>query len=142
MQLNSKPTGLAMSIPGALTLSGVLALILTLISSAILAKMVEIQRIPEQNIGYGVMGLLVVVSFVCAILAAGKVKHQRLLVCISSGAVYWGILLAITALFFGGQYEAVGETGLMILCGSGAAALLGLRRGNGSIKRKKGHGRH
>lgn len=137
MHLNHKPTGLAMSIPGALTLSGSLGLILTLFSSAVLAKLVEIQRIQEQNIGYGIIGMLLVVSFLCAVLAAEKVKHQRLMVCLLSGAVYWCLLLAITALFFGGQYEAVGETGLLILCGSAIAALLGLRRGNHVVKRRK-----
>ena len=50
MYLNHKATGLAMSIPGALTLSGSLELILTVFSSAVLAKLIEFQRIQEQNI--------------------------------------------------------------------------------------------
>lgn len=129
MHLNRKPSGLAMSIPGALTLSGILGLVLTLSSSAVLAKLVDIQKMQEQNIGYGIIGMLLCVSFLCAVFAAERVKHQRLLVCLLSGVVYWCLLLSITALFFGGQYGAVGETGLLILCGSAIAALLGMRRG-------------
>ena len=137
MYLKHKATGLAMSIPGALTLSGGLELILTLCSSAVLAKLVEIQRIQEQNIGYSVIGMLLAISFLGAVLAAEKVKHQRLMVCLLSGVVYWCLLLAISALFFGGQYEAVGETGILILCGSAVAALLGLHRGNYKVIRRK-----
>ena len=137
MYLNHKATGLAMSIPGALTLSGSLELILTVFSSAVLAKLIEFQRIQEQNIGYGVIGMLLVISFLGAVLAAEKVKHQRLMVCLLSGVVYWCLLLAITALFFGGQYEAVGETGLLILSGSAIAALIGLHKGNHMARRRK-----
>ncbi len=37
---------------------------------------------------------------------------------------------------FGGQYSAVGTTALLVLAGSGAAALLGLRQGRGAKRTK------
>ena len=54
-----------------------------------------------------------------------------------SGLVYFVTLLAITALFFGGQYEAVGVTGLLVFGASTAVGLLKTQGGKlGSGKKK------
>jgi dolichol kinase len=48
-------------------------------------------------------------------------------VCLISGMIYFCVLLSITALCFGGQYQGIGVTGLVVLCGSCCAGLMGLR---------------
>lgn len=129
MVVNQKPTGRALSMPAGLAFGGVISLGVTLITAAILAKLVDMEKLPWENIGYGITVLLLLASFSGAMAAYAKIKRQRLLVCAASGGIYFGILLSITAFFFGGQYEAVGVTAALVLSGSTAAGLLGLRDG-------------
>lgn len=136
MVVDKKPTGRASSMPGGLAIGAAISLVVTILLAAMLAKLIEGQTIAEENMGYGVMVILLAASFLGAMASYGKIKRQRVIVCLLSGALYFGILLSITALFFGGQYEAVGVTGLLVLCGSGAAALLGLH-GNSKGRRRK-----
>lgn len=125
-----------MSMPAGLAVGAAASLGMTLLSAAILAKLVDMETVAWENIGYGIVILLVLASFFGAMTAYAKIKRQRLLVCGVSGVIYFGILLAITALFFGGQYEAVGVTAGLVFGGSACAWLLGLR-GGGSKNRKK-----
>lgn len=135
MVINQKPTGRALSIPTGLAIGAAVSVSVTLVMAAMLAKLVDMEKLPWENIGYGIIVLLLLASFSGAMAAYAKIKRQRLLVCIMSGVVYFGILLSITALFFGGQYEAVGVTAALTLGGSAVAGLLGLRDG------KKGRGK-
>lgn len=133
MVSNHKPTGRALSMPAGLTLGAVVSLGITLLLTALIAKLVESEYMQQTQIGYGVMVMLMAASFLGALSAAGKIKRQRLVVCALSGLVYFGILMSITALFFGGQYEAVGVTGILVM-GSAMLAVLAesrtKRRGN------------
>ena len=136
MVVNQKVTGKASSMPAGLAFGALCSVMSTMIFAGILAKLIEKETIPESSIGYGVMILLILSSFLGAMMAFGKIKRQRVVVCGASGAIYFGILLSITAMFFGGQYSAVGETALLVVCGSGLAALLGLQEGRGGKKPK------
>ncbi len=129
MVVNQKPTGRAASMPAGLAIGAAVSLGITLVFAAVLAKLVDMEKLPWENIGYGIIALLLSASFSGAMTAYAKVKRQRIPVCLISGAIYFGMLLSITALFFGGQYEAVGVTALLVLGGSAAAGLLGLRTG-------------
>lgn len=140
MVLNQKTTGRAMTIPGGLALGAAVSLGITLLVSAFLAWLVDSEKLPWENIGYGIMFLLLLSSFLGAMAAYVKVKRQRLMICMMSGVLYFGILLSITALFFGGQFEAVGITAALVLGGSAAAGLLGLhgeQGGRGGRKRRR-----
>lgn len=124
---NKKPTGRALTIPGGIAQGVTLSMIVTMLSCTILAWMVDTEKLPWEKIGYGIMVVLLLSSFLGAMLSFQKTKRQRLLVCLLSGFVYFGILLSLTALFFGGQYEAVGVTAALILAGSGSAGILGVK---------------
>jgi len=56
------------------------------------------------------------------------VKRQKVAICMMSGVLYWGLLLCLSALFFGGDFSAIWETAGMIAAGSGSAALLSAPR--------------
>ena len=127
MVANKKITGRATSLPAGLAIGAVCSLAATLILTAILAKLVEAETLPVEK---------VVSSFAGAMISCGRIKRQRMLVCIVSGVIYFAMLMSMTALFFGGQYSAVGTTALLVLAGSGAAALLGLRQGRGAKRTK------
>lgn len=136
MVVDRKVTGKASSMPGGLAAGALCSLSITLAMAALLAKLVEAKRMAEENIGYGVMVLLLLASFAGALVAFRRIKRQRMLVCLLSGVIYFAILMSMTALFFGGQYEAVGVTALLVLGGSAVAALLGLQQGRGQKHRK------
>ena len=124
-------TGRASSMAAGLTAGALTALIITISGSAILAKVVEREWIEEGSIGYGVMVMLLLASYMAGAVSYGKIKRQRMLVCLSSGGIYFGILLSITALFFGGQYSGVGVTALLIVCGAILAILPGFQQKRG-----------
>ena len=139
MMVNTRPTGRAMTLPGGLAVGLGVSMFVTIAATLILTKLVIGERMQMQNIGYGILILLIAASFLGAMVAQGRVKHRRLLVCILSGVVYYCVLLGSTALFFGGQYSAVGVTGLLVLAGSGAAALLEAGKGSGRKTRRSRH---
>lgn len=136
MVVNQKVTGKSSSLPAGLAMGGITSLGITLLLAALLAKLLETETIAEENIGYGIMILLLTASALGALVSFSKVKRQRLLVCLLSGLVYLAILLSITALFFGAQYEAVGVTALLVIGGSLVAGLLGLREKRGGKRHK------
>lgn len=131
-----KPTGRAMSMPAGLAVGGLTSLGVTLAGVAVLAWLIHGERMEMESIGYGILVLLLIASYLGAITAFRKIRRRRMLVCAASGAVYLGSLLCIPALFFGGQYSGIGVTTLLVLAGSGCAGLLGLRQGRG-VGRKK-----
>lgn len=135
MVANQKVTGKATSIPGGIGIAATVSMLITLLTCCILAWLVVTERVGENAIGYCAMMILLVSSFVGAVIAAVKIKHRKMMVCVLSGCAYFLCLLACTALFFGGQYHGVGVSALLILAGSVAAALTDMRKG-GSFNKK------
>lgn len=127
--VTQKATGRAMSMPAGLMVGGGISLGITILLTAAFAWLLNTERLQWEKIGYWIMGMLLIGSFSGAMTACGKIKRQRLLVSLLSGALYMGTLLAITALFFGGQYDGVVVTAILVMGGSLAAGLLGLRGG-------------
>lgn len=127
MVTNRKATGRAMSMGGGIALGTGLSLLVTLIGAMLVAWLIANEKLPEASVGYGSMVILLCASVTGAWLAAAKIKHRKLLVCILTGAGYYLSLLSITALLFGGQYQGMGVTGMMILCGCGIVILSGLK---------------
>ena len=119
----SKSTGKAISIPAGLLLGQAVAVCLSIIQASILTYLVITEKLSEKNIGYGIMIILSLTAFLSSLVAAEKIKHRMVLVCMGSGALYWLFLLGSTAAFFGGNFGPVWETGVMVLIGSAAAVL-------------------
>ena len=138
MVVNQKVTGRASSVPTGLGMGLGLSLGLTVLFSALTAWLWGGEVIDEGAVGYFAMLTLLLSSGAGAWLSWRRIRHRRLLVCGLSAVCYFLSLIGITALFFGGQYSAVGVTGLLILGGAGAVALLGLRGGKStSVRRRK-----
>lgn len=127
MVVNRKVTGTASSMPAGLALGLCASLAVTIVGSILAANLVLRETIPENGIGYCSMVILLLSSVLGAVVSVNRIKHRRLYVCALSGVVYYGALLATTALFFGGQYQGMGVTAMMVLAGCGAVALLGLK---------------
>ena len=136
MKSLNKPTGRASSMPQGLAVGVLWGLVIVLFGAAVLAKLIDANILQENAVGYGVMTILMLASYVEARVSYGKIKRKQLIVCMASGGLLFGILLGATALFFDGQYSAVGVTALLILCGSGLAAMHHPGRNRGGKRQK------
>ena len=136
MTVNRKPTGRALPLPAGLLWGLLWSIVLSIAGALITGKLVDSEVLPEKGIGYGAMVTLLVSSFAGAKCAVGKVKRLRIQVGLASGVIYLLTLLAATALFFGGQYSAVGVTALLIFGGSMLASLPERERRGGKPARK------
>ena len=134
-----KLTAKAMTIPAGLVLGVATALAVTGIGAGVGAWAVLRGMISEKVIGYLVMAILLLSSAAGAAVAAGTIQRLRGQMCLAAGGGYLLSLLAVTAVFFGGQYRGMGVTALMVLCGSVLVILLapGGKNRAGCRRRKK-----
>ena len=130
-------SGKAKSVPVGLTMGALTGLGITLILSVAAAKMVDTGTVKETGIGYIAMGILMVSSFAAALTSVNSIKHRKMMVCGLSALIYYGILLSLTALFFGGQYQGMGVTGLVVLCGAALALMAVAGQGGGAAGKKR-----
>lgn len=132
-------TGKTRSIPAGLAISAGVSMGITLILSAGIAYGLNAERMTWEQAGYWIMGMLFAASFLGGKSIYAAVRRQRLAVSILSGVLYWGLLLFLAALFFGGEFQAVGVTAGIIFAGSMVSALIS-RSDSGKRSTKKGRG--
>ena len=135
MIINRKATGRGSSMPIGVLEGGACAFAGTMLTSAVLAKLVDMEIIPQDKIGYGIMVLLLLCAFLGANEACRRVKRQYLIVSAISAGFYYSMLLSVTALFFGGQYSGMGVTAVLVLCGSLLSVFL--RSGNREGRKRR-----
>lgn len=134
--MSQKPTGRTSSMAKGVAIGVITSIMVTILSAGILAKLVEKEVLSEDKIGYGVLVILMLGSYLAGKIAWSKTKRRRLMTCALTGGIYFGALLSMTALFFGGQYESVGVTALLILAGIGLASLPTHQGSRGGKRRK------
>ena len=139
MVINKRGNGKARSMPTGLAMGAFLSLALTVGGAVLTSYLVLSEKIGEQAIGYCAIIILLLSSAAGALLTASLIKRRWMIVSLGAGGIYYGMLMAITAMFFGGQYQGVGVTALAVIGGCGAVGLLGLNRGNATPKRRKKH---
>lgn len=137
MVVNQKVSGKAKPVAVGLSLGVLVSLILTLVGAAVTANLVLSEKIPVESVGYSATLILLLASALGAWVAAGLVRRRWMVICIGAGGTYYLSLLAITALFFGGQYQAVGVTALLVFGACGAVGFLGLTKEGGKRKKAK-----
>ena len=128
-------TGRATSVPKGLARGVMFSLCILFLGTAVTAKFIDLEIISWDSAGYLIMLYLILSSWIGAVFSFRSIKRQRFAVCIMNGLFLILSLMILTALFFGGQYSGVGETILLIICGSGLAVMTGSGR-DGSRKRK------
>ena len=137
MLTNQKPTGMSSGIPGGLALGVLAAMVLTVLLGCLLAVLIAKEVLPEENVGYGVMAVLFVSSAIGSTVAYKRIRHRRLMVFVLSGICYLVTLTGLTALFFGGQYEGIFPTAMLIIGGTGVAFLRSASMSRGWKPHKK-----
>ncbi len=119
----------ASSLPVGVAIGLLVSFVITIIGAALTAYMVDKQIIPQDALGYGCVLTLLMSACSGALVSVKRVKRLRMQVSLISGASYYILLLGITALFFGGQYEGMGITALVVLGGCLAVAITGMSGG-------------
>lgn len=136
MGIHQKITGRSSSLGGGIAAGVAAALALTLLLGALLAFFISREVVRQENLGYGVMVILFLAAALGCRLAYRKIKHRRLLVFFLTALGYLVSLTAITALFFGGRFEGIFPTAMLIIGSSGMAFLFPGRRNDAGKHRK------
>lgn len=137
MKTYGKNRGRAIPLPMGAALGALYGFIWTWMAAAFLSWMIHKEWIEMESVGYGSMIILLTASMLAGLTGYRKVKSRRFLSCLSGGVVYLILLLAMTALFFGGQYSGTGVTALLVLGGSAASVFISMESERGSRKGRK-----
>ena len=132
-----KNNGKVSGMPAGIVAGLLVSMMTTVVGSIITALLIAGEKMGEGQVIYGAVATLIVGSFLGALVASSAVDFNRFVVSSIVGVAYIVVLFCITVLFFGGLYENVWTTGLLIMGGSVAASLVGLRRKSTSFKNKR-----
>lgn len=124
MGIKRNGIGKAKSIPGGLLIAAIASILITIGFSLAITYYLNAERITWGQAGYWIMVMIFSASLIGGKVAYHFTKRKRFAISAMSGMLYWGILLCTTALFFGGDYGAVWETGAIIAAGSAIAAMI------------------
>jgi len=121
------PTGRSSGVSVGILIGVLVCVGVTLIATVILAWLITTEKMGESAVGYGAMVALLLSAILGSWTASAKIGRLRTQVCLITGGIYYLVLLSITALFFGGQYQGMGVAAILVIAGSGVTALLGIR---------------
>ena len=137
MVQNRRATGTATSMAVGLAIGAATALFILGIAATLIAWLVLGGRMPVSGIGYGVMVAHLLAVCIGGLIASKAIKHRKMFVCLIIGCVYYLCLIGCTAMFFGGRYQGMGITALIIAVASGLTGWLISRGDNHRNKRYK-----
>lgn len=106
------------------------------LGAAVLAKLLDMEIVMMEKTGYGIMLIHLVSVFAGTKMTLGKAGREGALAAGITGGAYYLLLLAINSLFFGGSFEGLGVTALLVVLGS-AAAILTEKKGSGRKGRRR-----
>ena len=138
MKRHQNQTGRATSMVRGLAIGTMVSLIITMAATVLLAKLIDMEMMPWEKVGYGIIVAILIASFVGAWISYRKIQHQRLMVCLLAGGIYWAMLFCIAALLFSREYQGVFVTLGIILAGCVSAFLLSVPRNRPSAKKHRG----
>jgi hypothetical protein len=139
MLLKKKVMGRSLGIPVGLAIGAVVSLLITIGAAALFAWLLSAEKIGEGAVESLRMLTHCISAIAGSIVSYILVKRMRLQVCLISGVCYYILLIGMTALFFGGQYSALGISALIILVSSGAVAFWPAKNKAKWKIRKKGY---
>lgn len=124
---NYKYSGRTVSMQIGILWSAGISLCCTILAILLLGWLVSEEKIKWEYVGYGIMIVTLLSSFLGALIACIKVRRRMLLVSMVSGMLYLGILLSIAELFFGGISRETWILSGIIMVGSLCASFLRMR---------------
>ena len=114
-----------------------IGLILTLIGAVILASALTGETMAVEVLGYGVIVVQFIAAFLSSIVAMWCIKSRKMQVSLITAGAYLLTLMALNALFFGGEYAEVGATVLVVAMAGTVAAFIGSSGGKTGKRRHK-----
>jgi len=111
------------SIPLAVGMGAGISMAAMLIGTLVVALMVTNQTIGEDATGYGVIIVTVLSAIIGSTVSILIARSRVLILSLLTSISFAMILLAMTALFFGGQYSGVPVT-ILVIIGSGVSVAL------------------
>lgn len=118
-----KISGRAPSLGKSVTTGVLLGATWTLACAMIIAKLIDSEVISMDKVGYASMISVLSAVFIGASLAGKRAGHMVVQAAAISGAAYFGCLLLVNALFFGGSYSGLGVTLVLVAAATGLAIL-------------------
>ena len=113
------------------------AAVVAFLATALLAKLVDMELLKMENLGYGIMILHPLAVFLGSGSAGRRGGHRAPAAVAMTGAGYYLVLLLVNALFFGGDFTGMGVTLLLTGLGTCAGILTtGKREGRGRKRYK------
>ncbi len=137
---NSKINMSSKSVPVAIGIGAAVSLEATLIISAIVAMLIASGKLSPQVTDYAVMIMIMASSLVGTLVSTSRVKSKKLIISVMTAAVYFIVLLCITALLFDGMYQGIPATAMVVFGGGLINVLLPAGRNNharGYIRNKR-----
>ena len=131
-----KITGRAPSLGKSVAAGVLLGAAWTVLCAVVLAKLIDSGVMPMEKVGYGSMAAVLSAVFAGASLAGRKAGHMVVQAAAISGVAYFLCLLLVNALFFGGSYNGMAVTFVLIALAT-AAAILAAGKGSGRYRRKR-----
>ena len=130
-----KLAGQASGMPGGILLGVGAAMIIILLCAMVLAWLVASERISEEMVSLGCCVIWPLASAAGNLVAWSAIREKRLIVMgITTTSIY--VMLLISALAFGGQYQGIGTAALLVCLGGGISMIPELiGKGSGA----KGH---
>ena len=104
------------------------AMVLAFLGAAVLAKLLDMEVLPMEKVGYGILLIHLLAVFIGTKSAKDGAGKEGAMAAAVTAAGYYLILLTVNALFFGGGYAGLGFTALLVT-GSTAATILTGRKG-------------
>lgn len=106
-------------------LFGVLAALSILLGiTALLTKLILIEKLHMESLGYAIVVCLIASSFIGASISIKKIQRRKAMVASMFAVVYLGTLLCLAAVLFGFDSSGICATAVTVFGGSEAAALL------------------
>ena len=127
MVKNHRVTGKAMTMTAGVVIGAGVSAVSSIIGTGLGTWLIDSGSLPEDGIGYVAMLVLLISAVVGAWLAVVLVKRQRLVTCIISGCIYLLLLLLVNLFCFGGQFQGLVPTLLLVAGGSVVPGLIGNR---------------
>ena len=101
------------------------SIVVTVILVAIFAAMISTETIDNAWADYCTLLVLLLSATLGSMTAIRSATEKKLYLGLSVGGIYLLVLLAMTALLFGGQYRGVGVSAFVVFSGAILAVLMG-----------------
>lgn len=138
MVVAQKPSGTSASMPKGIAVGWFTEMLTAAAMCALLTMLIMNEKLDWEAAGYGVMGILLVSSYLGAKVASNLISRRKALVCALSGGGYVITLIALNILLFDGKVSAVWAPALLVSGGAAVAAVtLAKQRGERGRRRKR-----